>query len=131
MPTRSNNFDTLRIVAALSVLWSHVFGLTIGPEANQPLESLSGEQMTLGDIGLAVFFVISGYLITQSFVQSRSMWRFVRARILRIMPGLVIVLILLGLIVGPLVTTAPLSEYFSSAGLYRYLILNASLLDFY
>jgi peptidoglycan/LPS O-acetylase OafA/YrhL len=91
---------------------------------------LSGGQTTLGMIAVAIFFVISGYLITQSFVRSSSTWRFVKARVLRIMPGLLIVLMLLGLVVGPLVTTAPLSEYFSSRALYSYLLNNGSLLGF-
>jgi peptidoglycan/LPS O-acetylase OafA/YrhL len=135
MPNRANNFDTLRFCAALAVLWSHAFGLSMGREGVQvgsfdPIASLSGGQMTMGDIAVATFFVISGYLVTQSFVRSRSIWRFVKARILRVMPGFLLVLALLGLVVGPLVTTSPLSEYFLSRDLYRYL-LNATLLDFY
>jgi len=92
---------------------------------------LSGGQTSLGTIAVAIFFVISGYLVTQSFVRSSSAWRFVKARTLRIMPGLLSALVLLGLFVGPLVTTAPLSEYFSSERLYKFLIINGFMLGYY
>jgi peptidoglycan/LPS O-acetylase OafA/YrhL len=131
MRDRANNFDTLRFCAALAVLWAHAFPLAMGPETLLPLMTLSGGQTSLATVAVAIFFVISGYLITQSFVQSSSAWRFVKARILRIMPGLLIVLALLGLLVGPMATTLPLNEYFSSKDFYKFLILNGSLERFY
>src|SRR5262245_15667417 len=127
MLDRANNFDTLRFGAALAVLWSHAFPLALGTATPQPLTILSGGQRSLATVAVAIFFVISGYLITQSFVESSSAWRFMKARILRIMPGLLLVLALLGLLVGPLVTTVPLNEYFSSKDLYEFLVVNGSL----
>ena len=125
MPDRANNFDTLRFWAALAVLWSSTFQLAGKP--GEPLTILSGGQTSLGTVAVAIFFVISGYLITQSFFRSSSAWRFVKARILRIMPGLLLVLVLLGLLVGPLVTALPLNDYFSSKDLYKFLFINGSL----
>lgn len=130
MIDRTNNFDSLRFWAALAVLWSHAFSAAMGSEIWEPMIVLSGGQTTLGTIAVAVFFVISGYLITQSFERSRSAWRFAKARVLRLMPALLIVLLLSGLVIGPLVTVLPLSEYFESWGLYRYMFLNGSLLGF-
>jgi peptidoglycan/LPS O-acetylase OafA/YrhL len=131
MPVQANNFNTLRLLAALAVLWSHAFPLSTGRGTREPLMALSSGQTSLGTVAVAVFFVISGYLVTQSFVRSNSVWRFVKARVLRIMPGLLVALAMLGLLVGPLVTTMPLSEYFSSGTLYRFLTINGLLIGYY
>ena len=65
-PGRHNNrFDTLRLLAALLVLWSHCFPLA-GRAQDEPLARLTGID-TLGGLGVAIFFVLSGYLITLSW----------------------------------------------------------------
>jgi len=132
MHERDNNFDTLRFLAALAVLWSHSFSVSTGVPTviTDPVAAWSRGQTTLGTIGVAVFFVISGYLVTQSFARSRGAWRFVKARILRLVPALWLNLLLLGLILGPLLTTLPLAEYFSSASFRDFLLLNGSFLGF-
>jgi peptidoglycan/LPS O-acetylase OafA/YrhL len=130
MIDRANNFDTLRFIAALAVLWSHAFSVSMGTGRKEPLVLLSGGQTTLGTVAVAIFFIISGYLVTQSFVRSSSAWRFAKARTLRLMPGLLTVLLLLGLVIGPLVTALPLAEYFGSPQVYRYMFLNGSLLGY-
>ena len=130
MIDRANNFDTLRFLAALAVLWSHAFSMSMGHLHSEPLVVLSGGQTSLGTVAVAIFFVISGYLIVQSFERSHTVWRFAKARFLRLVPGLWVVLLLLGFVIGPMVTVLPLSEYFESKGLYRYILLNGSLLGY-
>jgi peptidoglycan/LPS O-acetylase OafA/YrhL len=126
MNGRANNFDALRFWAALAVLWSHAFPITLGAESPQPLTVLSGGQTNLGNIAVAFFFVISGFLITRSFERSSDSWSFVRARVLRIMPALVVVLIGVAFVLGPLVTRVPVSEYLTSSAPYRYVLAHAS-----
>src|SRR6476661_572519 len=53
---RDNNFDTMRLVAALCVLISHSFPLSYGATAVQPLFLLSNGQTTLGTVSVYVFF---------------------------------------------------------------------------
>lgn len=130
MINRANNFDALRFWAAMAVLWSHAFSVTVGQAYWEPLNAASGGQTTMGTVAVSVFFVISGYLITQSFERSRSAWRFAKARILRLVPAFWIVLLLLGLAVGPIVTRLPLTEYFSDPQLWRYIVLNGSFLGY-
>ena len=127
---RIGNFDSLRFWAALSVLWSHAFAISSGNGHTQPLFRLSGGQTALGTVALAVFFIISGYLVTRSFERSLSAWRYVKARALRIMPGLAVCVALVGFVMGPLLTTLPLADYFVSWGLWRYILKNGSLLGF-
>jgi len=125
-----NNFDSLRFWAALAVLWSHSIPLSQGSEKNEPLFAISGGQTTVGSLAVAMFFVISGYLITKSFERSRSLGRFIQARVLRIMPALLVVLLLMAFVVGPLVSSLPVQDYLRSSDVYRYVLLQASFLTF-
>src|SRR5438045_5188514 len=67
---RGNNFDALRLLAALSVVFSHSFMIAEGTEANEPFVWLSGNQSVLGLVGVLVFFFMSGFLVTGSFCGS-------------------------------------------------------------
>jgi len=90
---RSNNFDLIRLIAALQVVIAHAIGHTA------LLDTLSGWQRTAFDWflefpGVPVFFVISGFLIARSYERSRDdpagyAWR----RCLRIFPALWVCLI--------------------------------------
>jgi peptidoglycan/LPS O-acetylase OafA/YrhL len=131
MLTRENNFDSLRFWAAMAVLWSHAFPIAEVSERHEPLFRLSHGQTTMGSLSVTTFFVISGYLITRSFVNTASPWRFVLARLLRIMPALLVVLLLVTFVLGPLVSSLPIGEYFSSAGPYRYLALQTTFTGWY
>ena len=69
---RQNNFDALRLVAACCVIFSHACLLSTGNEDHEALMMLTGKQCNLGVAGVFVFFAISGYLVTESFVNSDS-----------------------------------------------------------
>ena len=127
---RANNFDALRFFAALAVLWSHCFPLTTGHEGHEPLMIISGGQTTLGSLAVAVFFFISGYLITISFERSATAWRYIKARVLRIVPALAVVLLLGALVLGPAVTGAPVLRYLADLEVYKYVAVNLSFLAF-
>jgi peptidoglycan/LPS O-acetylase OafA/YrhL len=126
MPSRQNNFDALRFWAALVVLWSHAFPIAYGSEDHEPLYRLSRGQGTFGTVAVSLFFVISGYLITRSFERSASTWDFVRARLLRIMPALLIVLLLTAFLLGPGLSSWSLPDYLRSSAVYRYIIAQAT-----
>jgi peptidoglycan/LPS O-acetylase OafA/YrhL len=119
MTNRTNNFDTLRLIAALTVVVAHSIPLTYGPTSLDLLWPLSHRQATFGYIAIQIFFVISGYLITGSYLHTNNPARFIRARILRLAPALLAVLWLLAFGLGPLLTTLPLTAYFCSALPYR------------
>ena len=88
--SRANNFDFLRLVAALSVVFSHSFLIAEGSEASEPFVRLTGNQCVLGLVGVFVFFIISGYLVTGSFLRHPDPGRFALKRVLRIFPGLAV-----------------------------------------
>jgi peptidoglycan/LPS O-acetylase OafA/YrhL len=79
----SDNFHLLRLLLATMVLLSHSYGL-VG--AAEPL--VSGR--TMGSFAVHAFFVISGYLVTGSFLSVRSPIDYVWRRTIRVAPGLVI-----------------------------------------
>lgn len=121
---RRNNFDALRLVAATAVIFSHAFLLATGEEAGEPLMRLTGGQAILGVVGVFVFFVISGYLVTQSWEQTRSLPRFAAKRALRLYPALAACLFVLTFGLGPLVTGYAVGDYFRDGGTWDFLVAN-------
>jgi len=122
---RATNFDALRLLAAVAVLVSHSFTIAFGTDdGHEPFLILSRNQATLGGVAVLVFFVISGYLITQSFDRSPDPRRFLRARALRIIPGLFVSLLLTVAVLGPAVTALPLARYLSAPETLTYLPAN-------
>ncbi len=107
---RLNNFNLLRMVAACAVVWSHAYPVAFGTNAVEPMVAAFG--IDLGSIAVLTFFAISGYFVSQSFCRT-SLVEFGVARSLRIFPGLIVCLTLTVLVLGPLVTTSSLAEYFS------------------
>src|SRR4051812_27001825 len=103
------SFDLMRLAAALLVVVSHTFPLTGRP----PLRIWGVED--LGALGVSIFFVISGYLVSASYVRDPK--SYLVKRLLRIEPGLIASLVVTVLALSA-VTTAPPAEYWPAAGLY-------------
>jgi peptidoglycan/LPS O-acetylase OafA/YrhL len=122
---RQNNFDALRLVAALAVILSHAFLIAQGTEKNDPLNWLTGNQCMLGLTGVFVFFAVSGFLVTQSFEQTHSPLRYLIKRVLRIFPAYLVCLVVTAFLLGPVVTTLPLGEYLHRPEPYNYLYYNS------
>jgi peptidoglycan/LPS O-acetylase OafA/YrhL len=109
-----NSLDLLRLVAAGLVLFSHQH-ILIG----QPEPSFFGLQ-TFGGAGVTIFFFLSGALVWSSWARDSNIKRFFARRLLRILPGLWVVVFLTMFLLGPLVTTNSLTSYFFSPETLRY-----------
>jgi peptidoglycan/LPS O-acetylase OafA/YrhL len=72
---RNNNFNLIRIVAAIAVLIFHSFPLAKGAGDAAPLQDSLG--MTLGSIAADVFFIISGFLVTASLLTRQSVIEYI------------------------------------------------------
>jgi peptidoglycan/LPS O-acetylase OafA/YrhL len=99
---RVNNFDMLRLLAALQVAVVHSLGI-LKPGYFTRLLGGGLDRFP----GVPIFFVISGILISKSYENSDSLRDYLRNRCLRIFPGLwvclvVSVLVILALGVGSL-----------------------------
>jgi len=125
---RHNNFDVLRLVAAVSVIFSHAFLIGEGTQDPEPLYWVTGGQTVLGVVGVFVFFTISGYLVSQSFEATGSPLRFLAKRGLRIYPGLLACLMVSAFVMGPLVTNLPFGAYLRSSAVYAYVVSNFAMI---
>jgi peptidoglycan/LPS O-acetylase OafA/YrhL len=123
---RDNNFNLIRLIAALSVLVTHSFAIATGDPRNEPLRALLG--MTIGDFAVDAFFVTSGFLVTASLATRQSALDFVCARVLRIYPALLVMLALTVLVAGPLLSTLPAAEFLTHRSTLRYLAKCATLI---
>ena len=78
-----NSFDTLRLFFAVLVIFSHSFALGRGSDDTEPLFVLTHGQITSGNVSVWAFFVISGFLIAQSWTRSPNPLKFLKRRIAR------------------------------------------------
>jgi peptidoglycan/LPS O-acetylase OafA/YrhL len=83
---QANNFGFLRLLFATLVILAHSPELVDGNRSREILTRLFGT-MSLGEVAVDGFFLISGYLILQSLVNSRSNFEYLCKRALRIYPG--------------------------------------------
>ena len=103
---RNNNLDLLRLLFASMVVVAHCYELTAGRSA-EPLVALFGT-LTLGNLAVDCFFILSGFLITESWLRAPHAGPFLFKRIRRIYPAYVVAFLVSVFIVGPLATTQPL-----------------------
>lgn len=112
---RINNFDAVRLFGAVLVLVGHAY----------PLHGLSDYPSMWGSpvavLGILVFFSVSGYLISGSWDRDPRPLPYLRKRALRIFPGLAVAIILSVLVLGPIVSSLSVPQYFSETATWRYL----------
>lgn len=120
-----NNFDFLRLIFALCVIISHSYTLTGAAETDW-LYTLTKGQVFFSYIGVRGFFIISGYLIYQSLLRSKTFYIFYWHRILRIFPGLIVVLALT-VILGYFVYAGDFHSYITNSSVWTYFPNNIKL----
>lgn len=118
-----NCFDFLRFLFAANVLLAHLSELS----QNQSLHFLSHFSNAI--IGIKGFFVISGFLVAKSFVNTPSLKEYFIKRAKRILPAYVAVIVFSTLIFS-VFSVNSFSEYFSDNTTYQYLIWNLAFLNF-
>lgn len=89
----------LRLILASLVIVGHAAELTDGNTSRELFHRL-GARLTAGDFAVDAFFVISGYLILQSWSQQPSARSFFTKRMLRILPAFLVAYFISVLIVG-------------------------------
>jgi peptidoglycan/LPS O-acetylase OafA/YrhL len=107
---RQNNFNLLRLILALLVILGHSPELVDGSRDRELLTYVFGT-LSFGELAVDGFFLLSGYLIMQSWDHQPQPWQFLKKRILRIYPGYVIAGLICALVVGPL--AADPARYFA------------------
>src|SRR6266851_4350065 len=101
-----NNFDALRLAMALFVVWSHSFALGLpSGETVEPISIITNGHYNAGNIGVMVFFAISGFLICESYLKSGDTLSFLIKRVRRIYPGYMVATTIGAFVVTPLFST--------------------------
>lgn len=116
---RASGFDYLRLFLSLSVILWHSHILSYGQDAQDQLEQIF--RVPARAI-LICFFSLSGFLVAGSLWRCKTLFSFVGLRIIRIVPALFLEVTISALILGPIVTTLTLSEYFSSRQFHSYFL---------
>ncbi|WP_229417351.1 acyltransferase [Massilia sp. Root418] len=123
---RDNGFNLVRLAAALGVVVHHAYLLAPVSPGDDPVSRLLKPVTNLGLLMVAVFFLISGFFITRSWMHDPHLLRFAVRRAARILPGLIAMVLL---------TTVPAVLWFSSPGAgglfslptWQYILGNVSL----
>jgi peptidoglycan/LPS O-acetylase OafA/YrhL len=116
---RDNNFNFLRLLFAIVVIFSHSPQLVDGNRHREPLTRLF-PSTSGGDLALDCFFILSGFLIMQSWDRKPILLEFLKKRVLRIYPGFIVASLISVLIVGPLGANAEL--YFAHFNFLSFLM---------
>lgn len=113
---KKNSLGFLRFIFAVFVVLQHSY--VLGKFGNDPLASLSNGQVSLGALAVHGFFIMSGFLITRSYLSISNIWRYLWHRILRIFPGFWVCLLCTALIFAPIIyikNHGSLIGYFSAS----------------
>ena len=120
---RNNNFNLLRFLAATAVIFSHSYALT-GHSIDEPLLRWSDGATYFGLLGVTLFFIISGFLVSKSLAERRTVRAFAAARALRIYPGLVAATLFSAALAGAL-STVSWGEFLVDPETYRFVTRNS------
>jgi peptidoglycan/LPS O-acetylase OafA/YrhL len=120
-----DNFLLLRFVAAAMVLLGHSYAISGMPKRGDFIARANwGNGIYTGSIAVDMFFAISGFLVTASFVNRSNLEKFLKSRALRILPAYYACLVLSALVLGCMFTDMPFNEYLTSADVRDYLVIN-------
>lgn len=110
-----NFFTPLRLIFASLVVIGHAFPIGLAQVGTEPHVIY---HFTFSYLAVNLFFIASGFLVTKSMVYRGDTPSFISARVLRIMPALIVHVLFLMIIIGPLATNLPLKEFFSHPDWY-------------
>lgn len=122
---KKDNFLLLRIIAACMVIYGHSFALTLDTGAVDIFLKYNWGRYS-GDLAVSMFFVISGFMVSGSFLKRNDIVEYITARLLRIVPALLALLLICSFIIGPLVTNLTAGEYYKHIDTYKYVVKNLS-----
>ena len=117
-----NSLDFIRFVAAVAVIFTHAYPYALGADHqyDDALAQFTHGQFTFGQLAVVIFFMLSGFLVTASLDRSQNAVSYMKARLLRIYPGLMALVLLTIFVLGPLVTNLSLSDYFHRGQTFKY-----------
>lgn len=121
-----NNFDLLRLIAAIAVIFGHSYAISPQPPHKDFILNLLFFDYS-GSLAVNFFFFLSGLLVMDSLIRRPKPLQFLVRRASRIFPGLVLCLFVTVFIIGPLFTKLSIFDYFTQKETWSYLFKNISL----
>ncbi len=115
-----SGFDYMRISLAVSVLLWHSYLTSYGFAAALDFWRTPAGFILQGI--LPMFFAVSGFLVSGSLERNRDLRKFLTLRFIRIYPALCVEVFVSALVLGPIVTSFPLHEYFTSKTFFIYIM---------
>ena len=117
--SRVNIFNLMRLLLAIMVIFSHSYPLLYGVKVFDPFEHLTRAQRDLptdhpidaGHLAVYGFFIISGFLVTMSWKNSRGLGKYLKSRVLRICPGFAAAVLVCAFALAPLMAVHPATYY--------------------
>lgn len=101
----NNSFDAIRLALATLVVFAHSFFLLSNRVDSEPLYVLSRGQFNSGSLAVCMFFTISGFLVTRSYVLTDNLRRYLAKRVARIVPGFLAATFVGCVVLAPLTTS--------------------------
>jgi peptidoglycan/LPS O-acetylase OafA/YrhL len=120
---RQDNFLLLRLMAAALVIYGHSFALTAESGEGDIFIALGWHSYS-GAIAVDTFFLISGFMITGSYLRRNNVLDFVWARSLRLIPAYAACMFISAFLLGAFVTSLPLGDYFTDPATRGYALVN-------
>ena len=117
---RSSGFDYLRMALSFLVMCWHSVSTSYEEQADFNL--WAGPARPFLGLLMPMFFALSGYLVAWSLFRSKTLLKFILFRMMRIYPALFVETVLSALVLGPLLTTLSLKDYFSDPRFYSYML---------
>ncbi|MBO6560796.1 MAG: acyltransferase [Nisaea sp.] len=123
MPTERNCFDEIRLALACIVLFAHAHELSSAADLAWMADWFDA------DFAVKGFFAISGYLVSRSFLSSRTTFEYFEKRLRRIVPAYALA-ILYCFLVGLFASDLGVAAFLTDLATYRYLGANLAFLNF-
>lgn len=99
---RRNSLTMMRLALAGLVAVAHALAVAFGWQPQFHEDPVLG-RTTLGDLAVDGFFVVSGFLVTMSYLRLGNVGRYLWHRFVRIMPAFWVCLVVTALVVAPIV----------------------------
>lgn len=124
LDSRQNNFDLLRLLAALAVMFGHSFWIQPAHGRHEPILQHTALEYS-GSLAVYTFFLLSGMLVSASFERQKSILRFATLRLARIYPALLVCVALTAFSIYPILATGRFIPTLLSNDAWTYFTKNA------
>ncbi len=120
---RQDNFLLLRMLAAALVIYGHGFAVVVHGGERDVFARMGWGHYS-GALAVDAFFLISGFLVSASFLRRRNVLAFLWARTLRVVPAYAACLLGCSLVLGAIYTSLPLGQYLAEPATHAYVLKN-------